>query len=161
MRFPSLLPLVPLALAAHMEPLESRQYYPTHVDNCTQALTIAEEQENGAVPAQLAMNCLLQLPFDATRAKGFIAELRKYMEWHSTIETLKNPPSTYSSPAVDLLGSLDKISKTTYGSQYEFDIAVDNLIGSANDGHLYVSLCSKSLFFFDRGVNLVAVSQAR
>ncbi|KAK7422685.1 hypothetical protein QQX98_001473 [Neonectria punicea] len=124
---------------------------------------ISEYQKlNSAVPdiyvdGKLAEECLQSMPFYPKLADEFLEELGKYVEWQSTLEVLKNPPDTYASEATDILGGLEKIRKTDYSSQWEFDQAIDALFSTANDGHFYINLCSFSAFTFVRA-NLALVS---
>ncbi|KAI8948226.1 hypothetical protein F4801DRAFT_557938 [Xylaria longipes] len=128
-------------------------------DDCYTAMQLVEESSSGFIDGKAALNCLLSLPFDSNRAGAFLTEIRKYIQFQSTLEVLKSPPDTYISPAVDILGGLDKISNTTYTNQYEFDLDIGNLIRSANDGHFFISPCSLAPFTFQRQeIGLVSVS---
>ncbi|KAK8051106.1 hypothetical protein PG993_002491 [Apiospora rasikravindrae] len=109
------------------------------------------------VEGQLAYDCLTALPFDSKLTGQFLTELRKYVQFQSTLEALKTPPKGYLSSAIDILGGLDKIAKTTYPSQYDFDFAINNLFNSANDGHLYILPCSIDHFQFTRDSNYLMV----
>ncbi|KAM0809902.1 putative Peptidase S41 [Seiridium cardinale] len=79
------------------------------------------------------------------RAYDLPTELRQYVQFQSTLEAVKSPPSTYLSAATDILGGLDiipsKISNNTYSSTDIFLLA-----NSANDGHFSLDLCSLSIF---------------
>jgi len=77
-----------------------------------------------------------------------------------------DPPADYFYPAVDLLGSLDSIEGKAasggFSSQYEFDLAVQQLIYSAHDGHLYLTPWTSRSISFQRGdppLQLVSVSE--
>lgn len=103
------------------------------------------------------------IPFDSKRATAFITELRKYLEFHSTTEVLKNPPSGYLLPPVDLWGDLDHINQLAadnkYANQADFDEAIYNLFSSANDGHLNIKgMCSQQLFAYLTTMPVVSVS---
>ncbi|PLB51538.1 peptidase S41 family protein [Aspergillus steynii IBT 23096] len=114
------------------------------------------------VSPDLAHQCLLSMPFDSRRAAAYITEVKKVLQWHSTLDTLKNPPSGYLSPAVDLLGGLDfirqKALKKEFSSQFEFDTALQRLLSSANDGHLGLETCSQQIFLFENANPIVSVS---
>ncbi|KAI9045959.1 peptidase S41 family protein [Aspergillus affinis] len=117
------------------------------------------------VSPELAHQCLLSLLFDSRCAASFVTEVKKTMQWHSTIDTLKNPLSGYLSPAVDLLSSLDhlhgKALKKEFSSQFEFDTALQRLLASANDGHLGYSGCSQKIFQFTLNTPIASVSSDR
>ncbi|KAJ5586856.1 uncharacterized protein N7459_002621 [Penicillium hispanicum] len=114
------------------------------------------------MPGTLGLQCLNQLPFDSKRAVKFVREYRKWLEFQSDIELLKNPPPSYQMPATDLLGGLDKIlanaAAKVYTSQFEFDTAIYDLVGTAFDGHLSIKPCSFNVLGFRNELPLVSVS---
>jgi hypothetical protein len=118
------------------------------------------------VPAQMAWDCLNEVPFNASSAKRLITALRPYMDWQSTLTQLKNPPAEYVEkvqPAVDIIGGLDKIEDdiddNKFKNEYDFGWALYTLIQSAHDGHFaYVPDSVGSIFTFGRRVPLVSVS---
>ncbi|KAI0859884.1 hypothetical protein F4860DRAFT_515381 [Xylaria cubensis] len=123
-------------------------------------MQLVKGSSSGFIDGKAALNCLLSLPFNASRADSFLVEIRKYIQFQSTLEVLKSPPNTYASPAVDILGGLDKISNTTYKNQYDFDLDIGNLIRSANDGHFFMTPCSLAPFAFQRDeIGLISVSE--
>lgn len=50
------------------------------------SLTVAA---NAIVPHDLAHQCLLSMPFDSDRAVDFLIQVRKILEFQSTIDILK------------------------------------------------------------------------
>lgn len=115
------------------------------------------------VPGELGLECLKAMPFEPKRAVSFVKEYRKYMQFQSTVDILKNPPADYPMPPTDLLGGLDEIEQKAgagmYESQYEFDRELQSLVYSAFDGHLSVQLCSYSVFGgFVNKASLVSIS---
>ncbi|PLB45838.1 hypothetical protein P170DRAFT_364977 [Aspergillus steynii IBT 23096] len=102
------------------------------------------------------------MPIKAPPALSVIDEYRKYLQFQSTIDVLKDPPSGYMVPAIDLMGGLDQIQDNIrngkYHSQYEADEDLQRLIQSANDGHLSVRPCSTSYFEFTHQEPLVSIS---
>ncbi|KAJ5811283.1 hypothetical protein N7474_007584 [Penicillium riverlandense] len=113
-------------------------------------------------PGDVAQQCLVSIPFQPQRSVAFLEDLRKYLQWQSTIDVLKNPPTSYLSPATDIFGGMDQLlemaAREVFTSQYEFDTLVTELLASAQDGHLYVSPCSTSIFEFSIDFPLVSVS---
>jgi len=77
------------------------------------------------------------------------------------------PPSDYSYPSTDLLGGLDEISSRAaaggYSSQYQFDLALNDLVNSAHEGHLFLHTCTTASILYQRGyperLQLVSVSE--
>ncbi|CAI7602777.1 unnamed protein product [Penicillium pancosmium] len=114
------------------------------------------------VSGELALECLKSMPFESKRAVAFIEEIRKWMQFQSTIEILKKPPADYPMPATDLLGGLDDIQEhaaaSKYTSHYEFEDAIHDVFASADDGHLNIELCTRSVFGFMNGPPLISIS---
>ena len=137
--------------------LRTRQ---TLKDDCSKAMRLLRESPSGVIDGQAAFDCLESFPFDATKARDFLAEIRKYFQFQSTLEVLKSPPDTYTSTGVDILEGLDKIGNTTYENQFQFDSDLRNLIRSANDGHFFILPCSLGPFnFLRQTIGLASVSK--
>lgn len=132
--------------------LASGAFAATSTEPCAQIATSYAANQDPNISAGLALECLMSMPFDTDAAVTWIDEYAKYLQFQSDLEILENSPATYPSTNVDLLGGLQSIrTKVTggkYTSQYQFDEAVQNLITSANDGHLWVTTCSTSAFIF-------------
>lgn len=142
-----------------VNPRHWQQQQTSAADACTTLNEAIQNNPQGrAIPGQLAQDCLSDLPFEPDTARQFLAELRKYIQFQSTLEALQAPPKTYLSAATDILGGLDKIGRTAYTSQYQFDLDVQNLVSSANDGHFFVWPCATSIFSFNRDTNHPMVS---
>ncbi|KAH8674486.1 hypothetical protein BGZ60DRAFT_526446 [Tricladium varicosporioides] len=118
-------------------------------------------------PASAGYACLQSSTFNNTLGVAFVTELKKYMQFQSTLNYLKNPPKDYWYPATDILGGLDKISSTAaaggYRSQYDFDKALHSLASTSHEGHLSLALCTQQAMRFQRGfrasLQLVSVSE--
>ncbi|KZZ87784.1 hypothetical protein AAL_08287 [Moelleriella libera RCEF 2490] len=115
------------------------------------------------IPAEEGLSCLKSMPFDKSLGGQFLTQLRKYIAFQTTLEPLKNPPSTYVGSPVDVLGGLDKIAAKlgTYTSQFDFDSDIKSLVKTANDGHFSVKLCSTEVYRFSRPVSIVSVSVSK
>ncbi|KAF5854385.1 hypothetical protein GGP41_007181 [Bipolaris sorokiniana] len=61
------------------------------------------------VEAALAIACLKSLPFYATDASTTVDEIKKMVEFQSTLAYLKDPPQGYPNPAIDIISGLDGI----------------------------------------------------
>ncbi|CAL5869039.1 uncharacterized protein PFLUO_LOCUS3267 [Penicillium psychrofluorescens] len=133
---------------------------------CAHVTSLVEDANQSktsvGVPLDLAHECLLSMPFDSGRAVTFLSQLRKTLEFQSTVDILKNPPSGYMMPPTDLLGGVDsvinKVQNKTYSSQFEMDLDLSLLIQSAYDGHLTLDLCSQTVFQYQIDLPLVSVS---
>jgi hypothetical protein len=114
------------------------------------------------ITAKLAYDCLTSVPFNAAVATRFMKYFYDSVEFQSNLAYLKNPPASYQQPAVDLLGGLEliqaKISNGGYANQYEFEAALQALIYSTHDGHLYLSSGILSLFSFGSQYAIASVS---
>ncbi|KAJ5622547.1 Interphotoreceptor retinol-binding [Penicillium herquei] len=121
-----------------------------------------QDQTTTSVPYELAYQCLMSMPFDKELASIFLNQVRKILEFQSTIDILKQPPSGYKMPATDILGGIDSIidnvNNNSYSSQFEMDLDISNVINSAHDGHLAFTLCSQSIFNFEIDLPIVSIS---
>ncbi|KAF2028533.1 hypothetical protein EK21DRAFT_69551 [Setomelanomma holmii] len=150
--------------------LEARQGNGTAVAPCAQVSQYmygdGTTPAKTEVPAGLAFNCLNSVPFNATSAKRLIASIRPYIDWQSTLATLKSPPAEYAKkvqPAVDIIGGLDNIDQQIdaggFKSEYDFGWSLYTLIQSAHDGHFtYIPDSVSQIFQWGRPVPLVSVS---
>ncbi|RJE21019.1 hypothetical protein PHISCL_06640 [Aspergillus sclerotialis] len=153
-----------LAIAGNLSVVAS----PSGKSACEQVTDITKKsmKDNASsdfvVPGGLAYDCLQSMPFYPQRGAEFITELKKYMQWQSTLDVLKDPPPGYQSAPVDLLAGLDEIQANTtneqYKSQFEFDNALESLLASAHDRHLRITPCSHSVLGFKVNLPLISVS---
>ncbi|TVY83851.1 Peptidase S41 family protein [Lachnellula suecica] len=114
----------------------------------------------------LAHDCLQSSAIDNQLAASYVTEIKKYIQFQSTLAYLKNPPVDYYYPAVDILGGLDAIGSKAaaggYKSQYAFDLALNTLVNSAHDGHFSLDTCTGGTIRFKRGrspLGFVSVSK--
>ncbi|KAH8800701.1 peptidase S41 family protein [Xylogone sp. PMI_703] len=102
------------------------------------------------------------MPFYPDLATQFIDECMGYLQFHSTIEMLRDPQVNWEPQPIDLIGGLEtirqKATSNVYTSQYDFDREVTDLISSVNDGHLRIGLCSNEVMHFEHGVPLLSIS---
>lgn len=114
------------------------------------------------ISAELARECIKSMPFESKRAVSFVDQIRKWMQFQSTIEILEKPPADYPMPSTDLLGGLDDIQEKAASSKYtshsEFEDDIQDLFASAFDGHLRIGLCTRNTFFYKNGPPLVSIS---
>jgi hypothetical protein len=166
-------PAVPRALPQAVPgtgPILSRQSNETAA--CAQASTAFYQSNTGTgyvstIPAKLAYDCIMSVPFNATSAKILLKALPPFVEWQSTLKALKDPPPEYAAkvqPAVDILGGFEQIAADIdagkFSSEYDFGFTLYNLFVSAHDGHFsYVPDSVGSIFAWGRPVPLVSVSE--
>ena len=107
-------------------------------------------------------NCLITVPFNQTVATQFLKYYKDSLEFQSTLTYLKNPPSSYQQPGVDILGGLDRIQRDVdtgvFDNQYDFELEVQNLVFSAHDSHLYLLAGATSIFSFGSPFYITSVS---
>ncbi|KAF2130075.1 hypothetical protein P153DRAFT_315688 [Dothidotthia symphoricarpi CBS 119687] len=109
-----------------------------------------------------AYACLTSVPFNDAVATRFIKYLNETLQFQSTLAYLKNPPTGYQQPAVDVLSELSKIqtdvTSRVYRNQYQFEIDVQHLLYRAHDAHLYLSGGITSAFSFLAPYSITAAS---
>lgn len=112
--------------------------------------------------ASLVHECLTSVPFNAAVATRFIAYWNDTLRFQSTLAYLKNPPAGYQQPAVDLLAGLSDLQQAvntgTFVNQYEFEVALQLLLVSAHDGHLYLNAGILAAFTFASPYDIVSLS---
>jgi hypothetical protein len=84
--------------------------------------------------------CLTSVPFDAAVATRFIEYYNTTIQFHSTLAFLKNPPSGYQQPAIDVVAELgqiqSKIDRGFYQNQYAFEAELMRVVYGMHDGHV-------------------------
>ncbi|KAI1339966.1 peptidase S41 family protein [Xylariaceae sp. FL0016] len=148
------------APAAPVNPTACAQIAPI-----TASILAADPSAVPTVPASVAFNCLKTVPNKPQQAEKLVTSLKAFVEWQSTLAWLKDPPSTYNLPAVDIMGSLDKISSTAvaggFESEYDFQLAIMNTITAAHDGHFAYSSDVFKAFAFESKLASDIVSVSR
>lgn len=115
------------------------------------------------IPAEIAYECLQSVPNYQEPALRLLLSLRTYIEFLSTKEILKDPPSGYLFPPVDIDYALaaieEKVLAGEYQSEYDFQTELQSLIISVRDGHFYWLGDILGAFTFARlNAELVAIS---
>ncbi|KAI1496509.1 peptidase S41 family protein [Biscogniauxia marginata] len=109
------------------------------ISPATASLLAASPSASPTVPASLAFECLQSVPNKPGPAKRLVTSLKAFVEWQSTLAWLKDPPASYMLSPVDIQRDLDNISATAtaggFASEYDFQLAVMQIITSAHDGH--------------------------
>ncbi|CAG8959328.1 hypothetical protein HYFRA_00013098 [Hymenoscyphus fraxineus] len=114
-------------------------------------------------PASLAYECLTSVPFNPAVAVRFLDYFNDTLQFQSTLSYLKNPPTSYQQPAVDLLKGLEDLKKGIEGgifpNQYEFEAALQALLLASHDGHLTLDAGILAAFSFASQYDLVTLSK--
>ncbi|KAK7718646.1 hypothetical protein SLS64_002606 [Diaporthe eres] len=112
--------------------------------------------------ASLVYDCLTSVPFNPAVATRFIAYWNDTLRFQSTLTYLKNPPADYQQPAVDLLAGLSELQNAVesgaFKNQYEFEVALQLLLVSAHDAHLYLNAGILAAFTFASPYDIVSLS---
>lgn len=112
--------------------------------------------------AKEAYDCLKSVPFEPAVATRFIKYYNDTLQFHTTTAYLKNPPSSYQQPAIDLFRGLDeiqrKIDEGGFPNQYAFEATLQKLIYAAHDSHLDLISGVLAAFTFASPYNLVSAS---
>jgi hypothetical protein len=102
------------------------------------------------------------MPFNAAVATRFIAYYNETIQFHSTVELLKSPPSSYKQPPVDLIqGLIDiqvKVDDGYYLNQYAFEHELQSLVLKAHDAHLVLYAGALNQFSFGSFYDLITLS---
>jgi hypothetical protein len=112
--------------------------------------------------AQQAFDCLSSVPFSPGVATQFLTYYTDTLQFQSTSAYLKNPPTSYQQPAVDLLHGLSQIQQDVndgvFENQYAFEATLQNLIQQAHDTHLVLDFGILNAFSFGSPYGIVSVS---
>ena len=111
------------------------------------------------VPAEVAWQCILSVPFNATAAVEWIDSLRPYLDWQTTTSYLKNP--RVNDPPHDIYGELDRMlaQRGSYANEWAFEFELYRVFQASGDGHLrYLPKLVSGIFSFGRPLTIVSVS---
>ncbi|GAP91229.1 putative peptidase s41 family protein [Rosellinia necatrix] len=120
---------------------------PTATEPCVvarDAFTSQASASPGVVPtmaASLAYECLKSVPVHKEPAIRLLDELKPFLEWQSDQAFLKNPPSDYPYPPVDIFGELETIRSNLQADKYSGELEwqedlYSTITGKPHNGHL-------------------------
>lgn len=115
------------------------------------------------VPASVAWDCIQSVPLNATSGLILMDSIRPYLDWQTTLSYLKDPPSGYLEPAVDVLGEyasiVSKLQSGGFANEYDFEFSLYELFQTTHDGHFrYLPSLVAGVFGFGRPLAMVSVS---
>ena len=112
--------------------------------------------------AEHAYRCLTSVPFDKAIASQFIQYYKDTLEFQSTLAYLKDPPSSYQQPRVDILSALDLIAMGVetgvFRDEYAFEAAVQNVVQAAHDSHIRLDAGVLNVFSFGSPYAISSIS---
>jgi hypothetical protein len=124
--------------------------------------TIVNSEDTYIFNASLAYDCLTSVPFNPAVATRFLQYYNDTLQFQSTLAYLKNPPTSYQQPGVDLLGGLEELQQAIingiFSNQYEFEAALQTLLYAAHDGHVDLVAGILSAFNFASPYDIVSLS---
>lgn len=105
----------------------------------------------------------MSAPLIKTEALRLIDTVMALLEWHSTLAYLKEPPPGYLLSPTDLMADARALRMAvqhgTLISELAFQQNLTNILSSAHDGHLFVSLDATRVFGYMRTFDdIVSVS---
>ena len=137
----------------------------TASEPCASVASLVAPASSGVptVPADLAYQCQKSVPLDRDAAVPWLESLRPYILWQTTTSYLRDPPSGYLEPAVDVYGTLDDIISRVqaggYSNEYDLEFDVYELFQTTHDGHFrYLPNLVGAIFGYARPIPLVSVS---
>ncbi|OTB04220.1 hypothetical protein M426DRAFT_11842 [Hypoxylon sp. CI-4A] len=134
------------------------------VSSAIDSFLASNPSDTPVISGSLAYDCLRSVPNRPQPAQQLITSLKAFVQWQTTLAWLKNPPQSYTLPPVDIQGGLDNISSTVqaggFASEYDFQLAIVELISSAHDGHFYYLPDVFKAFTFENNLasDIVSVS---
>lgn len=109
-----------------------------------------------------AYDCLITAPFNATVASRLVSYYKDFLQFHSTLAYLKDPPPSYQQPRIDVLASLDaleaQVQAGAFKTEYDFEVALQTVIYAIHDAHVSLSAGILSIFTFGSPLRIVSVS---
>ncbi|KAL8720877.1 MAG: hypothetical protein Q9225_002322 [Loekoesia sp. 1 TL-2023] len=113
--------------------------------------------------AKQAYDCLISVPFVPAVASRFIKYYNDTVQFHSTLNYLKNPPQGYRQPATDILKGLEDIQSTIdhggFPNQYAFEATLLALVHSAHDVHFQLDMGILAAFDFQSPYSIISLSE--
>jgi hypothetical protein len=109
-----------------------------------------------------AYECLTSVPFNGAVATRFLQYYNDTIQFHTTPAYLRNPPTSYQQPSVDLFERLNQLQQdvdnSAFSNQYAFEATLQNLIYSTHDAHLELVAGVLSAFTFVSPYGIISVS---
>ncbi|KAB8294146.1 hypothetical protein EYC80_009589 [Monilinia laxa] len=125
----------------------------------------ASEDDEPTIAVSTALDCLKSVPLNVNRSVTFIEFIEPYVQFQSTLAYLKNPPTGWLFPGVDVLSGLTQIKTLLlsggYKTQWDFEKDIWTLINILpHDFHfnLPLPLISSVFLFSIPKASLVSIS---
>ncbi|KAF3931283.1 hypothetical protein ABW19_dt0204900 [Dactylella cylindrospora] len=119
-----------------------------------------------SAPAALASECLYSIPINQENALEQLAGIQRYLQFQSTLEYIKNPPSediSQSPQGIDIVAGIHELAyqvrTNVITQEYDFELKLYTLFAGANDGHLTALLGALLPIRFSAPLIIVSVSR--
>ena len=112
--------------------------------------------------AKLAYDCLTSAPFNISVALDFLDYYNTTLQFQTTLDTLKNPPPSYKQPPFDISAALTDIKQQIqhgeFQNEYQFEVAVMEVVFATHDAHISLNTGILSAFTFGSPLRIVSAS---
>ncbi|KAN0067577.1 hypothetical protein V8E54_014446 [Elaphomyces granulatus] len=129
---------------------------------CGDIVNTSDLDDQFVFNASLAYECLTSVPFNADVATRFLQYYNDTFQFQSTLSYLKNPPTSYQQPAVDVLQGLSElqagIDNGIFSNEYKFEAALQTLLQATHDGHINLAAGILTAFSFASPREIISVS---
>ena len=129
----------------------------------TDACSILNSTDVSIFLAKDAYDCLRSVPFNSAVAARFLKYIDDRLQFQTTTEYLKSPPATYQQPGVDLWAGLARIQQQVnnneFENEYDFEVALQQLLNAGHDSHLTLDAGALSVFTFLSPIGVTALSE--
>ena len=95
-------------------------------------------------------------------ATRFLRYWNDTLQFQSNLDFLKNPPSTYQQPAIDLVQGIQTlqtaVDRGQFRNEYEFEASLQALLYASHDQHVQLFAGAMAVFSFASPYDIVSVS---
>lgn len=113
--------------------------------------------------ASAVYECLISVPFNGAVATRFLKYYNETIQFQSTLDLLRSPPTSYRQAPVDLVQGLARIQARVdaneYKNQYAFEHELQALVLSAHDSHLQLYAGVLNQFTFGSNYEVITLSE--
>ncbi|KAF9434684.1 hypothetical protein BGZ76_007611 [Entomortierella beljakovae] len=124
-----------------------RQVDPVEEDPCKTLGRLLEPE----ITYSAVRKCYENIPYNMTEANSVLSTLYTFFkDYYIFLDAamLDNHPKPFTTAPVDMLNSLDILSRKSFKGDFEFHTSVETLVGSLNDAHAnYLPSCYKHYLY--------------
>ena len=135
---------------------------PENIDICGQLVAQYNDTGIATFAARDAYDCLKIVPFNADLARPFLRYVRDTLEFQSSLAYLRDPPTSYQQPGIDVLAAIDAIEDNIdngmYVNEYSFEADVQRVTYRMHDTHVSIYAGILDVFVFGSPIDVVSMS---